>query len=405
MASPEVSSWFSPPVELEAPAEVVSEELAFVRLWRGFMTARVTIAAVLLLLQIVVFVLGRAVPWWLIGVCLAYLGATLAVRLKTRPHPAGVAFDPHWASSIGVDILAFAVLQFVQAGGVNYAPLFALPVLMAAVLGSRVLALATAAGVTLLLLADAWRMTSGAAGETSSGFLQAALTGSGLFLVAFLTNQLSSRLSREEQTARRSQRAVRAQMLVNELVIENLTDGVLVADIRGVVKAANPAARQLLGARGAVVELPFTLLAEPGWRPLAELSRLTFKQMAPQVSDLAIAHEGQNPRRVHARTRLTTRETSRSESLCVMFLQDLREMEAKLRTEKLAAMGRMSAAVAHEIRNPLAAITQANAPARGRPERSCPQAPDANGPAKQPAACAHRGGRPEPVARAAQGRG
>jgi two-component system sensor histidine kinase PilS (NtrC family) len=45
----------------------------------------------------------------------------------------------------------------------------------------------------------------------------------------------------------------------------------------------------------------------------------------------------------------------------VVFLQDLRGMQAQLRTEKLAAMGRMSAAVAHEIRNPLAAISQANA--------------------------------------------
>jgi two-component system sensor histidine kinase PilS (NtrC family) len=71
---------------------------------------------------------------------------------------------------------------------------------------------------------------------------------------------------------------------------------------------------------------------------------------------------------LHVRTWLThplptfgTIGSHDNDPLCLVFLHDLREIEARPRTEKMAAMGRMSAAVAHEIRNPLTAITQANA--------------------------------------------
>jgi hypothetical protein len=71
-----------------------------------------------------------------------------------------------------------------QAAGSNYAPLFALPVLMAAVLGSTLLALGTAAGVALLLLADAWVLGLQLSGDLAQRFLQAGLTGTGYFAVA-----------------------------------------------------------------------------------------------------------------------------------------------------------------------------------------------------------------------------
>ena len=348
---------------VESTLELIGDT-PFDRLWRGFMTARVTIALVLLVLLSTLYMLiGRllGISDWLIGLAGTYLVATLAVRVFARPQPPGSAFDPQWVSTIGVDLVAFSTLQFLQAGNINYGPLFALPVLMAAVLGSSLLALGTAAGVTLLLLAEAWVMVLQAPQELATRFLQAGLTGMGYFAVAVLVNQLAARLAREEAAARNSRQVARVQAQVNELVIENLGDGVLVVDADGRVRAANPSARKQLGQVGASIDGPLMLTGQAHWQPLAELARLTFTTEMSQRADVSIDDGAGSPLRVQVRTRLTAAQDDLAHSLCVMFLQDLREHEARLRTEKLAAMGRMSAAVAHEIRNPLAAISQANA--------------------------------------------
>jgi two-component system sensor histidine kinase PilS (NtrC family) len=105
----------------------------------------------------------------------------------------------------------------------------------------------------------------------------------------------------------------------------------------------------------------FSLRDEEGWRPLRGLLQLSFGTGHSQEEKITLRHEGHGPRRILARTRLTVPLGDEGESLCVFFMQDQRELEARMRTEKLASMGRMSTAVAHEIRNPLAAIAQANA--------------------------------------------
>jgi two-component system sensor histidine kinase PilS (NtrC family) len=351
----------SPP-GLRPDLPALTADSAFSRLWRGFMTARVSIAVVLLVMLCALYILVPAlnIDGWLIGLCTTYLVATVAVRIFTSPLPPGRMFDPQWVYTIGIDLVAFSTLQFLQAGAINYSPLFALPVLMGSVLGSGLLALATAAAVALLLLTDAWVLSLHAPAEIAARFLQAGLTGIGYFAVAFLANQLAARLAREELAARLSQQAARMQSQVNELVIETLADGVLVVDANGSVHTANPAARVLLGMGHALGAAPFELAERPGWEPMMQLARLTFAQRAAQRAEIAVEEDGASPRRMHVRTRLTPQE-HQAESLCVMFMEDLREMEARLRTEKLAAMGRVSAAVAHEFRNPLAAIAQANA--------------------------------------------
>ncbi|WP_198970231.1 sensor histidine kinase [Xylophilus sp. ASV27] len=335
-------------------------DTSFARIWRGFATARLLVAVALLLLQALIQALGQAHSTPFLLLCLAYLAATLAIRLGVaRPHAGTLQLGRRWLPTIGVDLLAYSAMQVLQSGGMDYTPLLGLPVLMAAVLGSRSTALGTAAGVTLLLLADAtWLWLVASPGATPR-LLQAGLTGIGYFVVAFLVQPLAARLTREQEAARRSQMAAAVQAQVNELVIETLTDGVLVIDGADWVRAANPAARVLLNAGRAVP--PFSLASNAAWLPLVELSRRTVADGSRQAADVALQHPAHAPCRLHVRTRLTPLREQRAETLCVMFLQDLRDTEARLHTDRLAAMGRMSAAVAHEIRNPLAAIAQANA--------------------------------------------
>lgn len=352
---------------------VTADDSAHRRVFRTYLTARATLGLALVLAQMAVDLFSQQGPSLLLGLCGAYALQALFARLwSAGGAPAGLARRRwRWWATIGVDIAGFSAMHWLNPSAtLNHAALLVLPVLMAGVLSPRVPALATAAAASLLLLGTAWQRAL-AGGDLTPLLSQAGMAGVGLFVIVLVSGQMASRLAREERTARGSLELARQQAELNRLVIDEMSDGVLVVDRRGRVRAANPAARALLSDTGACPPAPFSLASQPGWGQLLDAVTGAYAtgQWPAAGMDLTVAYTGETPRSVRVRARFTrgarlTRQgpsEHADEVLGVLFLEELRTVLARQREERLAAMGRISAGIAHEIRNPLAAVSQANA--------------------------------------------
>ena len=354
----------------QAERIVSTGQTAFERIYRTFVGARAALCIALLATLAMAALFGvRPTPSAVI-VSVAY--AVLALGLwwvpRLRRATAQKTFaqprSPQWLATIGVDLVCFSALALLAPGSsLNYVALLVLPVLMAGVLTPRGMALATAAVATLALLGAAWLAVL-VGGDAAQLMTQAGLAGSGLFVITILVGELGGRLAREELSALGNMEMARQQAQLNRLVIEEMQDGVLVVDRRGRVRAANPAARRLLAPNGMSRPAPFQLRGVEAWEALVKTVERAFVDAAwPEAGrDVTLSFEPGSSRTLRVRIRFTRkREPQSGEEFCVLFLEDVRNMQARSRQEKLAAMGRVSAGIAHEIRNPLAAIAQANA--------------------------------------------
>jgi two-component system sensor histidine kinase PilS (NtrC family) len=359
-----------------------AEDNALTRIYRIYAAVRAAFGVALVGAQGASNLLGQRLPVMLTLVCIAYAVQAITLWLLPRFRSLVAPRLPpgerrrQWLATIGVDLLAFGALHLNQTGSnFNYSALLVLPVLMAGVMTQRLLALGTAAAVALMLLLAAWHASLGS-DDLARLMLQSGLAGLGLFVIALLSGELAGRLAREELAARGSLELARQQAQLNRLVIEEMVDGVLVVDRQLRVRAANPAARSLLAEEGLSPPAPFGLQLRRDWAALTQAVEraLTDHDWPEAGREVSLAFSGGATRTLRMRVRfmrgarlprrnagVASGSGKGDEPFCVLLLEDVRTAQARIRQEKLAAMGRVSAGIAHEIRNPLAAIAQANA--------------------------------------------
>ncbi|WP_319016836.1 hypothetical protein [Diaphorobacter aerolatus] len=275
----------------------------FLRIWLAFLNGRVMVALLLAMQQAAALIWHTPTSPDTLAASMGYLALTIAVRIFSRNVPAPQP-GLQWLPTIGVDIVVFSYLQFFAGDTLSFMPLFALPVLMAGMLGTLMTALGTTSLITIVLLAGALWVDQKTSGDSTQRYVQAALTSVGFFIVTYLAHQLSLKLHTEHEIAQRSRMAAQTQEDVSALVMQHLSEGVLVMDRQDRVRLANPSARLLMG-DAAPSAMPFDLQQLGNWASLLDLVRATFHSGTQQSADIDIVHPGHSPMGLRARTWLT----------------------------------------------------------------------------------------------------
>ena len=281
---------------------------------------------------------------------IGYITASLIFMLGLYLHKPGL--DTQVVSQVCIDVI-FIIALMHASGGIRsgLGMLLIINISLSSIFLTRRVTLFLAATTSLALLGE-HIYAQLVIPDYREAYVQAGILGIVVFAFAFITSIIARRMRESEQLASERSRELKSVVQMNEHIIRSMRTGILVVDPDGVIEMANNAARSLLGN----IHVGYnTTLRDilPGlhdrfveWQNSVQPIQHKPVQQSHGLPDLQPGFSRIEPAAGH-------------NSPTLVFLEDASQLNQRFQQVRLASLGRLTASIAHEIRNPLAAIHHA----------------------------------------------
>jgi len=319
---------------------------------RYFNLFRLIIAAVFLVLGARIG-LGFEAPRFFWCAAIFYVAVIFALGFPDAENRIG--FKRLVAIQSFMDVLILSAVMWTSGGYHSGIPVLMMIMLAGSglLVEGRIVLFMAALATIGVLTENAWRTFTAYDRLGAADFFRVALVCISFFIIAIMARLLAQRALANASLAAARGAALARQEAVNAHIIRDMRDGIIVLRADGIVRQANPSACMLLG-RDRVEDLLLADIAPE----LAEYCRAG----ADETGQLVQLRQTRRLLRCRVAGRVSAcegNERDGSEGDMLIFLSDLEDIQRHMQQLRLVSLGRLTASMAHEIRNPLSAVMQA----------------------------------------------